>query len=78
MTKDVSNTPDMLRKLAADIEAGMYGAVHCAAVVPEAAELPVFGFGPTGESSSNVSELFAMAHTKLVHQRLSYIESLEP
>ena len=29
---DVNNTPDMLRKLAADIEAGMYGAVHCAAV----------------------------------------------
>jgi hypothetical protein len=78
MTKDVNNTPDMLRKLAADIEAGMYGAVHCAAVVLEAAELPTFGFGPTGESPQNVSELFAMAHAKLVHQRLSYIESLEP
>jgi hypothetical protein len=78
MTRDVNNTPEMLRKLAADIEAGMYGAVYCAAVVLEAAELPTFGYGPTGESAQNVSDLFAMAHAKLVRERLNYIESLEP
>lgn len=72
---NLSDVPALLRKLAGDIEASMYGEVHAAAVVLEAPELPVFGFGATGHAQ-NASELFAMAHTKLVHQRLSYIESL--
>jgi hypothetical protein len=74
---DLSNVPALLRKLADDIEAGKYGQVHAAGVVLEAAELPIFGFGVTG-TPQNVSELFALAHTKMIHQRLSYIESCKP
>jgi len=75
--KDLSDVPALLRKLADDIEANKYGHVHAAGVVLEAAELPAFGFGANGQPQ-NVSELFAMAHTKLIHQRLSYIESCRP
>jgi hypothetical protein len=77
-TPDLGNTPDMLRKLAADIEAGKYGAVYTAGVVLEAAGCPVLSFGPNGESIQNVSELFSMAHTKLARDRLEYMESLTP
>jgi hypothetical protein len=74
---DLTDVPALLRKLADDIAAGNYGEVHAAAVVLEAPELPIFGYGATGHAQ-NASELFAMAHTKLVHQRLSFIESLQP
>lgn len=74
---DLADVPALLRKLADDIASGTYGEVHAAAVVLEAPELPVFGFGPTGHSQ-NVSELFTMAHMKLIHQRLCFIESLQP
>jgi len=75
--RDLSNVPTMLRRLADDIEAGKYGEVYAAGTVLEAAECPVFGFGPTGHAQ-NVSELFAMAHQKMVRDRLDYMESLSP
>ena len=74
---DLSNVPAMLRRLADDIEAGKYGEVYAAGVVLEAAECPVFGFGLTGHAQ-NVSELFSLAHQKMVRDRLDYLESLEP
>jgi hypothetical protein len=68
--KHANKTPAMLRDLADDIEKGVHGKVHAAAVVLESEGFPVFGFGETGEGMSNVSELFSLAHHKMVMLRL--------
>ena len=68
---NLQDVPQMLRKLADDIENSNYGPVHSAAVVLEAPGLPVFGFGQA--DPANASELFACAHHKLLLDRLNCI-----
>lgn len=72
-TTNLADVPALLRHLADQIEEGEYGKVHTTAVVLEAEEFPVFGFGASAHPQ-NVSELFACAHQKLVLMRLQSSE----
>lgn len=69
----LGDVPAMLRKLAGDIEANVYGPVAAAAVVLEAKEMPIFGYGRA--DPVNASELFSAAHYKLVRARLQHLEA---
>lgn len=51
----------MLRKLADDVEAGVYGDVACVGVAMLADQLEVFGFGPDSEAPSVAMTLQAGA-----------------
>lgn len=58
---NLSDIPYMLRKLADDIEAGIYGEISlCLALLPELEE-PLFGFGPDG----NTSDAALIGHLEL-------------
>ncbi|MCA8017748.1 hypothetical protein [Burkholderia metallica] len=71
----LEDIPAMLRRLADHIEFGQYGDVMAAAVVLDAPEIPVFGFGRADAPHAN--ELFACAHHKLTLARLQSAGALE-
>lgn len=71
----LQDIPAMLRRLADNIEFGEYGEVRAAAVVLDAPQMPVFGYGCADAPLAN--ELFATAHHKLTLARLQSAGALE-
>jgi hypothetical protein len=61
----LANAPEKLRKLADDIEAGVYGDVECCAISLIGNKLYVFGFGPDSGHAATGMTLSAGAHRML-------------
>jgi hypothetical protein len=60
--------PGMLRKLAADIEHGAYGATECCVVTFLGDQLEVFGFG--GDSAPPTMHLMLLSAARKIEQPL--------
>lgn len=70
----LTDIPEMLRRLADQIERGDYKGITGAAIVLEAPKMPVFGYGSC--DPVNMSELFACAHLKMSSERLNHLMEL--